>query len=276
MCEAIKLYLDAPGIIFILACDVGVLARGVSGVTGGQGRTEDSVGSRYLEKIVQVHHRLPGYGDSAIRRLISHFAAASGTEHLMDETLIDILATRGDRNPRRIKRIINSFVMEQQLNSAWRRPPLSSAQLLTVVILRHLYPSFFAYLTQGSPDDDPVGYFLDYADVKARAQQPPPTNSAWWSIVERISRRRGLATPSRDETTAADLQSHLEALERILPPEFPELASDSSFIALLSSLGTTESRVAVRAELLRHVDAEASHDVTEELGAPLARLEGVQ
>ena len=38
VCEAVKLYLDAPGLIFVMACDLSVLARGVaSSARGGTG-----------------------------------------------------------------------------------------------------------------------------------------------------------------------------------------------------------------------------------------------
>jgi hypothetical protein len=50
VCEAVKLYLDAPGLIFVIACDLSVLARGVS----ASARREVSEGRAYLEKIVQV------------------------------------------------------------------------------------------------------------------------------------------------------------------------------------------------------------------------------
>jgi hypothetical protein len=151
-CEAIKLYLDAAGIIFVLACDQSVLARGVS--LNARGGTDD--GRTYLEKIVQVTYRVPPPDETALRKLIRGYAEKSGITNIIDEQIEGILAARTSRNPRKIKRLINSFSLEYQLDSAWRQPPLSSGLLITAILLQHLYAPFYDLLVR----DEPNGVFF--------------------------------------------------------------------------------------------------------------------
>ncbi len=78
ICEAVKLYLDAPGLIFVMACDQSVLARGVaSSARGGTGE-----GRSYLEKIIQVAYRMPPPNEEQIRKLIHEYAQKSGTDRV--------------------------------------------------------------------------------------------------------------------------------------------------------------------------------------------------
>jgi KAP family P-loop domain/Clp amino terminal domain, pathogenicity island component/AAA lid domain len=244
VCEAVKLYLDAPGLVFVIGCDLSVLARGVATkARGGEGE-----GRTYLEKIVQVVHRVPAPDQDGIATLIRGYADRAGTAGLVDDTIVDILSTRTGRNPRRIKRIINSFVLEHSLNPAWRRPPLGSAQLIAVIILQHLYPQFYERLTgEGAgAGDDPISEFLDYATVRARAANPSSTTGTWWATASRVFRRYGAPPPNRD----ADLSSHLDRFELFLPPWFPELALNEDLLALLREIGGVETRRALRAQLV--------------------------
>ena len=169
VCEAVKLYLDAPGLIFVIGCDLSVIARGAAGAArGGVGE-----GRTYLEKIIQVSYRVPSPDRKAVRDLINGYGHRSGISHLLDPAVKDILAEASKRNPRQIKRIINSFVLEHHLDPAWRRAPLSSSLLITAILIQQLYPSFYAVLVDESSGDDPIGGFLDYATVYSRARIRP-------------------------------------------------------------------------------------------------------
>ncbi|MEJ1112259.1 MULTISPECIES: P-loop NTPase fold protein [unclassified Kribbella] len=246
VCEAVKLYLDAPGLIFVIGCDLSVLARGVSGAARG-GLSE---GRTYLEKIVQVAYRVPAPDHERVRQLIRGYAERSGTTALVDDKVIDLLAERTGRNPRRIKRIINSFVLEFRLNPAWRQPPLGSAQLITVILLHQLYPSFYERLVSEEAGADPILEFLDYADVHAKASNPPPAGDSWWSVVSRTFRAQGLRAPDRSAEERHKLAAHLEQLERRLPDDYPALARNTAFVDLLAGIGGTEARQAVRSQLI--------------------------
>ena len=246
VCEAVKLYLEAPGLIFVIGCDLSVLARGVSGAARG-GLSE---GRTYLEKIVQVAYRVPAPDHERVRELIRGYAERSGTTALVDDKVIDLLAERTGRNPRRIKRILNSFVLEYRLNPGWRQPPLGSAQLITVILLHQLYPSFYERLVSEEAGADPILEFLDYADVQAKASNPPPAGDPWWSTVSRTFRAQRLRTPDRSVAERHKLAAHLEQLERRLPDDYPALARNQAFVDLLAGIGGIEARQAVRSQLV--------------------------
>ncbi len=263
VCEAVKLYLDAPGLIFVIGCDLSVLARGVA----GQARGGVSQGRVYLEKIVQVAYRVPAPDKATVVRLIGAYAERSGTTDLVDGSITEILAESTGRNPRRVKRILNSFVLEYHLNPAWRRPPLTAAELMTAVLLQHLYPSFYEFILRDESAKDAIGDFLDYADVRGTAANPPPPGDAWWSTAGRVFRKYSLSQPKRRGDDRGAMLQELGRLEQLLPDDLPALTRDEMFLSLLREIGDAETRRAVHAQLVsRPLGTEApSEAVVEEL-----------
>ena len=243
VCEAVKLYLDAPGLIFVIACDLSVLARGVAGPARG-GASE---GRTYLEKIIQVAYRVPPPHEDVVRRLIGGYGERSGISHLLDATVVDTLSEATGRNPRRIKRIINSFVLEHHLDPAWRRAPLTSHLLITAILLQQVYPSFYSILVDETSGDDPIGNFLDYATVRARASNPPPSDDVWWSVVRRLFQHHNLQQPDRLRFGEA---VPIDSIEKLLSPEYVAMARNDQFIELLRGTGPPNTRQALRAHLL--------------------------
>jgi CheY-like chemotaxis protein len=244
-CEAIKLYLDATGLIFVLACDQSVLARGVSlNARGGadEGRT-------YLEKIVQVAYRVPPPDEAALSRLIRGYAEKSGTTEIIDDQVEKILAARTNRNPRKIKRLINSFSLEYQLDPAWRQPPLSCELLMTAILLQHLYTPFYDLLVRDEAKEDPIGELIDYSKIRERVSDPPMEQSGiYWTTMNRALRDHGLHVEMKSKE---HVSTALKMLEEKLPEEFLELVNKDALIMLLSGIGDREVRVALRAQLIR-------------------------
>jgi hypothetical protein len=274
ICEAVKLYLDAPGLIFIMACDQSMLARGVSVSARGQA----SDGRAYLEKIVQVAYRMPPAEEDQLVALIHAYAVQSGTAELIDDTVTRILTEGTGRNPRRIKRIINSFVIEYRLDPAWREPPLGSAQLVTAILLQHLYAPFYDLLVNESVIN-PIEEFLDYVQVRERVSDPPvDANDEWWEIVQR-SFKAHYIQPSRDREK---LPSTFELLERELPPGFKGLSRNNAFIELLRRVEQASAVQALRAQLVRRPLATASpqglnaQSARQELDALAVEYDGVR
>ena len=247
VCEAVKLYLDAPGLVFVIACDLSVIARSVS--TSARGN--DSEGRIYLEKIVQVIYHLPPPDEAQLNELIEGYALRSGTTGLIDKTVTKILVESAGRNPRRIKRIINSAVLENRLNPAWSLPPLNRAQLVTAILLQHLYSSFYDLLIGEASGKDPIGDFLDYVEFRSKASNPPPSSDTWWSIAERIFERYGLLLPEASPEGRNGLVPDLERLERELPEDFSAFAHSSALIALLRGVGDSRDRIALHSQLMR-------------------------
>jgi KAP family P-loop domain len=245
VCEAVKLYLDIPGLIFVLACDLSVLARCVSSAArGGAGE-----GRMYLEKIVQVVYRVPMPEEQAIKALIEGYAAAAGISDAIDQNVAQILAEGTERNPRKIKRIINSFVMEYGLDPSWRLPPLGSAQLVRAVLLQQLYSPLYTLLLREDSGEDPIGELLDYVTVREQAAEPPGENldDPWWDAIRRLFQARKLALRFPSESA----EKELSRLEKELPEDFMILARNASCIALLQGIGDEEARKSFRSQLIR-------------------------
>ncbi|WP_344679119.1 P-loop NTPase fold protein [Saccharopolyspora taberi] len=220
VCEAIKLYLDVPGLVFVIGCDQAVLARNVQGTEGAARALE------HLEKIVQVNYRAPVPDEAAVRRLIDGYAERSGTGELFHDGLATLVAQRTKRNPRRIKRLINSFVLEYRLNRDWQR--FGPAALVRIILLQHFYPGFYRLLT-GTGDRDFTREFLTYTEVRAACRSGHPTDehSAFFTGL-------GFAEPP---TTDRDrMLALLTEAEQELPVEFPQLASNPEFVSLLREL----------------------------------------
>nr|WP_081911287.1 P-loop NTPase fold protein [Amycolatopsis vancoresmycina] len=246
ICEAVKLYLATTGVVFVIGCDLSVLARGVStSARGGEGE-----GRTYLEKIVQVVYRIPVPDRTSTVQLVHSYAKQAGVGGFVDETVTKILVERTEGNPRRIKRIINSFVLQQKLSPAWRKPPLGSGRLIIVIVLQHLYPAVYESLVSTQTGADPIGEFLDYAAVRGRVTDPPGASDMWWSTAGRVFRRHGMMLPGRAPEARTELITNLERLERELPAHFVELATNEALTTLLRELGDLETRLAVRAQLV--------------------------
>lgn len=247
VCEAVKLYLDAPGLIFVLACDQSVLARGVAlSARGGTGE-----GRAYLEKIVQVAYRIPPPEEYLVRNLIHEYARDSGTAGLIDNTVADILTEGTGRNPRRIKRIINSFVLEYSIDPAWRVSPLSSALLVTAILLQHLYAPFYDLLVSEDAGENPIEEFLDYVRVREKMPEPPTDDEGWWETVRRSFAARQLKAPISSPIETEKLRERLNELEGQLPANFVDLAKNNAFVALLKRVEESGASDALRAQLVR-------------------------
>ncbi|KAA9159957.1 response regulator [Amycolatopsis acidicola] len=219
VCEAIKLYLDVPGIVFVLGCDQVVLGQAVGGTAGAQ----------YLEKIIQVNYPIPAPGEEEAQRLVNGYVEHSGTAHLFDDSMKRLLVERTGRNPRRIKRLINSFVLEHRLNRSW--DDLGAKNLVKVVLLQHFYPTFYRNMLSGT-DRDPVREFVDYLVFRGFVRQHSEGDPLRW---RRLFDAVKLAPPSED-ADGAELEASLAELEKQLPVEFPELAGDREFVSLVESL----------------------------------------
>jgi hypothetical protein len=237
-----KLYLDIPGIIFVLACDLGLLARGVAS-SGRQGRGEGVV---YLEKIVQVAYRVPRPTNAQIRKLIDSCSELSRTEKLINEEASKALAERTQRNPRRIKRVINSFILEYALDPSWADPPLGVEKLINIVLLYQIYPelyeAFFTNTSRDAPQPDAIGDFLGYVKLGSFSDG---ADGDWHGLAEDLFGSYQLEMRATNRTEA------LDALTEILPEPLARERRNRELIALLTSLGDAPARKAVRDHLLR-------------------------
>jgi uncharacterized protein YjbI with pentapeptide repeats len=111
--EAIKLFLDVEGCIFILGIDRRVISEGVrvkyKDFTKAGGKHPIN-GDEYIEKIIQLGFMLPPILDENLKDFINHYDTEKSYENYHDMIIKGI-----GRNPRKIKRFINAIKFQRNL-----------------------------------------------------------------------------------------------------------------------------------------------------------------
>lgn len=226
VCEAVKAYLDVPGLAFVIGCDRSAL--GPSGLLRDLG----PAGSAFMEKIFQTSYRLPVPAREDIRAYVRHCAERSGVGELLDDALVNLIADRSARNPRRIKRLINGFGLECSLNPVWAG--FEPEAVIRTLLLQYLYPEFYRILVQSdvAAHTANAGHeFLEYHTARrvlSRWVEAGP--EAWRTTVSAVTGHR-LAPP--DQGRSDDWDAVLGRLEEQLPTVYPALARDRNFVGLV-------------------------------------------
>ncbi|MGW7535997.1 P-loop NTPase fold protein [Amycolatopsis sp. NPDC054798] len=227
VCEAIKLYLDVPGIVFVLACHQSALWHAVRESAG----VGDQVSAgEYLEKIVQISYRIPVPSTEQAMRLVDGYLELSNTGGFFDESTKNMVIERTGRNPRRIKRLINSFVLEYHLSRSWDE--LGAGNLVKVIMLQHFYPDFYRLLANPK-HRDPIREFLAYHEYRAAVKHGDDQARDRWAEL----------FAAKDVQLSVTAEA-LAGLENELPAEYRELAADRDFVALLDSIDVESERLA--------------------------------
>ncbi|MDA3624144.1 P-loop NTPase fold protein [Saccharopolyspora sp. WRP15-2] len=234
VCEAIKLYLDVPGLVFVIGCDQAVLDAKVRESGGSAAQAQD-----LLEKIVQVNYRTPAPDNELLLRLVDGFAVRSGTKHLLGTNLPALIARRTNRNPRRIKRLINSFVLEYNLSPQWQQ--IGASALVRVVLLQHYYPGFYRDVTEPA-NSDIIHEFLTYSRIRIECRAGQRPEAAEFFTAHEV-------TPPNSGAGPEDLLNSLRQLEQELPVSFPDLVADANFTSLVTELADEEHFEEIRDHL---------------------------
>lgn len=111
MLEGIKLFLDTEGCVFIIGVNKRVIEEGVKAKYKGIAIE----GTDYMEKIIQIPFNLPGLRQEDAEEFIRKIAPKAIKEYKE-------IAARIGGNPRKIKRMINRFILG--INLAEERPKL--------------------------------------------------------------------------------------------------------------------------------------------------------
>ena len=141
--EAIKLFLDVQGCIFVLAVDRKVIAQGIQ-VKYKQLEDHRIDGQQYLEKIIQLPFELPPLLSPEVKAYIDQMAP-----QLPDKRCAEIFAIGlGQANPRRIKRSINVFLLLSRLAEAKedKLGKLNMLRLAKVVVIQQAYGDLYDLL----------------------------------------------------------------------------------------------------------------------------------
>jgi len=141
--EAIKLFLDVKGCIFLLGLDQDVIARGIKvkyrGFASASVNDQSEIpidGVQYLEKIIQLPFRLPKIEPQEMKPFIKSLLEFS------DVRCADVFAEGLETNPRKVKRAINIFLFVSRLAER-RRLQISQVRLAKVIVIYHNHPVLY-------------------------------------------------------------------------------------------------------------------------------------
>jgi CheY-like chemotaxis protein len=252
--EVVRLYLDLPGFVFVIGYDESVISEAVL----RHKRYSKSVKSRdYLEKIVQIVHRIPEPDPASVKAFLDTCTAASGTSELLDEASRTLIIEGNRRNPRRLKRFINAFVLEHRINP--EAAQLSPKVLINSLILETYFPDFTRLFSERGARN-PIDEFFDYLAVRGQLiGGDGSTRDA--ELVRRVFREHGVAPTETPE---------LADLERNLPEDWPGLARNEHFVSVLRDLRKEAASEDVTSRLERAAKtAEEVDEAAAEVAAPV-------
>lgn len=244
VCDAVKQYLSVPGLVFVLGCDQAVIESSVMLAPAGQSAA--TIGRRYLEKIIQASYSIPVPTDEDAAQLVEGYARQSGTQALFQGAVAEAVTRHASRNPRRIKRLINKFVIEYRLDPQWRQ--FGADALIRVILLQDLYPEFYALLAR-TEDLDPIDEFTEYHWLCSLSGGRPDEDAR--RRVEAILTEHEIAWPALAESGFAVTEDLVARVERELPPVYLTLARDKTFVGLAAELAESAENEAFRARLRR-------------------------
>jgi formylglycine-generating enzyme required for sulfatase activity len=179
--EAIKLFLEAEGCVFVIGMDRDVVSRGIEVRYKHLAVADDSTrpdlpitGDSYLQKMIQLPFYLPPLSPERIERYITELEAKEALEPL-PECGPRLFALGLPCNPRQVKLALNSFrvfraIARQRLQEGTLAKPISWPLLIKTIIIqtqsefKHLYEAWQAHKTlvgqledkyrQADPDDE--------------------------------------------------------------------------------------------------------------------------
>lgn len=240
--EAMKLYLDVPGIVFVVGYDEDIVS---DVVLRDKGYGDKTKARDYLEKFIQISYRIPRAEDAQAEALIESLLSSSGVGGLLGENERQLIIERSNSNPRRIKRFINNFIVVHRLDPRLR--DFDPTSLVRVLLLQMYFPEF-TRLLERSAERDPMEEFLEYAAARG-ALLKGVQGGAGGDEIDLALKSHGL--PSTGGPRQEDPELTLKKLERVVPVEFPQLAARADFVTLASSLAESVDWPSVRLDVSR-------------------------
>lgn len=137
--EAIKLFLDKKGCVFVIGADNDIIRDALEA-------SYPSGADRFMEKIVQLSFTLPKMDDSSGKAFLSHL----NTDETLAE-IVSLLTSSLDHNPRRIKRLINAYnfmLSLAQNRYAEAENPIQPGPLMRWLVVLHVYHDFAKLVRQ--------------------------------------------------------------------------------------------------------------------------------
>ena len=153
--EAVKLFLDKPGCVFVLAADIAQVERAVTTHYQNTGVLPDEKASDYLEKIVQLRFTLPPIEIPKMETFLSEMKV--GDNHLITEEWGEswkLLITGAEVNPRKVKTILNDLSLQwAMLVNSGQAQGVDRSDFNTWQVLMRIAPRNFVVRVRDQIDD---------------------------------------------------------------------------------------------------------------------------
>jgi formylglycine-generating enzyme required for sulfatase activity len=205
--EAIKLFLDVPGCIFVLGLDDKVIARGVEikyrqlGLVSGAGEPQEQQlifdGARYLEKIIQLPFQLPPIDHQNLEKFVQSLVATWPHEECPK-----VFAAGLGGNPRQVKRTVNVFLLLSGLAQEKGLDEIHPIRLAKLVVIQNTHPTLYDFLRDDNHRylQELETYFLNETRPERAEGAEMPEKAAAVELspaLEPYLRRRGIAAVRR-------------------------------------------------------------------------------
>lgn len=142
--EIIKIFLDIPGCVFVLAIDYEVVTLGVAKKYGSGMMYEK--GKSFFDKMIQVPFRVP-MASYKIEALLQNTFELMGIEADDDTKLVtDIIRHSIGMNPRMIKRLLNSYELISDILGIKKKE--SNVLLLAILSIQLYDEALYLYLSE--------------------------------------------------------------------------------------------------------------------------------
>ncbi len=288
--EALKNFLDVPGLVTVLACDYGVISRGLE---KRMGVGEEDLGRSFFDKIIQVPFRMPTHAyqaDKYVSELLRrvHVRASESEVGMVTEVLRHSVGL----NPRSLKRHANTLLL--LLEVARHTPSLAKSIdkdrrpliMLGLTAMEAKYRDLHRFLarTLGTGLDDDKRQVID---LLMYAMLPDPNQAPWaerWVVGK---------DGEGDEPRLAipELRYFLEAFCKLVDADDSKSLEDSELevlremvlLASVSSVGPHEPERPARKRRISDWTAEEIADAFPDIGpavravaATLQALPGIQ
>lgn len=220
--EALKLYLDFPGCVYVLGVDREPLEAAIGSSYAELGLKAES----YLDKIVQVPFTIPRIDADAMEGYIDDWIPTE-----LDPCR-ELLAAAGADDPRQVKRILNSLLINHRLVDLEQFADGYDPRILTVLILvQNFAPALYRLVRLNS------GLIHDV--YRGKAINAPEAERALW--VEHVA-----------------IRPRLEAALRLI--ELPGTLDITPYLTLTAAFGyVPHLEEVIRADLAVPVDIQRDH-----------------
>jgi len=231
--EAIKLFLDVEGCVFVIGVDRQVIERGIQvkyrelqralGVEGDEARRLPAIsGADYLEKIVQLPFILPPVEADQVKAFIQGVVQQFPEE---DARCVDVFALGIERNPRKIKRCLNVFLLLWGL-ALERKKALRPVRLAKVVVVQQRHNDLYRLLVE---EPERLARLEAYFREEKRREEAQAARRAELATGERPEMAEGMAAARPRVEAALEPFTARHALRQLLTLH-DEKEPDANFI----------------------------------------------